>query len=149
MTSADSYAVAVGPDIQAAILFLPATSRGRDLVSEHTLRDHSPFLKWPRLLVLWYTKKGFGVPLPRESIAMSSFVEQQYQSRMDSLSPKERVARCAAMLKWARGLIARQVIDELGEMSAERLKWEVARRMYGADSAARAIIDRKLADVSG
>ena len=87
------------------------------------------------------------VPLQRESVAMSSFVEQKYQSRMDSLSPKERVARCAAMLKWTRDLLARQVIDELGAMSAERLKWEVARRMYGADPAASALIDRKLANV--
>ena len=68
---------------------------------------------------------------------------------MDALLPKDRVARSAAMLKWTRDLLARQVIDELGAMSAERLKWEVARRMYGADPAARAIIDRKLADVSG
>ena len=80
---------------------------------------------------------------------MSSFVEQQYQARMDSLSSKERVARCVTMLKWTRDLLARQLLDELGEMSAERLKWEVTRRMYGADSAARAIIDRELADVSG
>lgn len=80
---------------------------------------------------------------------MSSTVEQQYQSRMDSLSPKERVARCAAMLKWTRDLLARQVVDDLGAMSGERLKWEVARRMYGSDPAARAIIDQRLADVSG
>jgi len=80
---------------------------------------------------------------------MSSFVEQQYQSRMNSLSPQERVARCAAMLKWTRELLARQVINELGAMPAERLKWEVARRMYGSDPTARAIIDRKLDNVSG
>jgi hypothetical protein len=79
---------------------------------------------------------------------MSSFVEQQYQARMDSLLPKERVARCAAMLKWTRDVLARQVIDELGAVSTERLKWEVAKRLYGADPAARAIIERRLADVS-
>lgn len=80
---------------------------------------------------------------------MSTIVEQHYQSRMASLSPKERVARCAAMLQWTRELLGRQVIAELGAMSDERLKWEVAKRMYGADPAARAMIDRKLADVSG
>lgn len=80
---------------------------------------------------------------------MSSFVEQQYQSRMDSLSPKDRVARCAAMLKWTRELLARQVIDELGAISEERLKWEVASRIYAADPGARALIGRKLSDVSG
>ena len=63
---------------------------------------------------------------------MSSFVEQRYQARMDSLSSKERVARCVTMLKWTRDLLAWQLLDELGEMSAERLKWEVTRRMYGA-----------------
>jgi hypothetical protein len=79
---------------------------------------------------------------------MSSIVEQQYRSRMDALSPQERLARCTAMLKWTRDLLARQVIAELGAMSDERLKWEVAKRMYGADPAARAIIDQRLDDVS-
>ncbi len=79
---------------------------------------------------------------------MQSVVEQQYQARMDSLSSQDRIARCAAMLKWTRDLLGRQVIDELGAMSPERLKWEVARRLYGADPALRAIIDRELADVS-
>ncbi|MCA9265207.1 MAG: hypothetical protein KDA60_15205 [Planctomycetales bacterium] len=79
---------------------------------------------------------------------MTSYVEQRYQCHVDSLSPPERVARCAAMLKWTRDLLARQVISELGTMSDERLKWEVAKRMYGADPAARAIIDQRLTDVS-
>jgi hypothetical protein len=51
------------------------------------------------------------------------------------------------MLKWTRDLLARQVIAELGAMSDERLKWEVAKRMYGADPTARVMIDRRLADV--
>jgi hypothetical protein len=79
---------------------------------------------------------------------MSSIVEQQYTSRMDALSPQERIARCAAMLKWTRDLLGRQIIAELGAMSDERLKWEVARRMYGEDPAARAIIDQRLGHVS-
>jgi hypothetical protein len=52
-------------------------------------------------------------------------------------------------LKWSRDLLARQVIAELGEVSETRLKWEVAKRMYGADPVARALIERRLADVSG
>lgn len=80
---------------------------------------------------------------------MSSIVEQQYNSRMDALSPQERIARCAAMLKWTRDLLARQVIAELGAISEERLKWEVAKRMYGSDPTAKAIIDQRLEDVSG
>ena len=78
---------------------------------------------------------------------MSLIVEQQYNSRMDALSPQERIGRCAAMLKWTRDLLARQVIAELGAISDERLKWEVAKRMYGSDPTARAIIDRRLKDV--
>lgn len=80
---------------------------------------------------------------------MSSIVEQQYNSRMDALSPQERIARCAAMLKWTRDLLARQVVAELGAISEERLKWEVAKRMYGSDPTAKAIIDQRLEDVSG
>ena len=50
---------------------------------------------------------------------------------------KERVARCVTMLKWTRDLLAWQLLDELGEMSAERLKWEVTRTAcMGLDSAA-------------
>lgn len=79
---------------------------------------------------------------------MSSIVDQEYTSRMDALSPPERIARCTGMLKWTRDLLARQIIAELGAISDERLKWEVARRMYGSDPAARAIIDRRLEDVS-
>ena len=76
-------------------------------------------------------------------------VEQLYRERMDVVSPQERIARCAALLKWSRDLLARQVIAELGEVSETRLKWEVAKRMYGADPVARALIERRLADVSG
>lgn len=79
---------------------------------------------------------------------MSSIVEQQYTSRMDALSAQERIARCAAMLKWTRDLLARQVIAELGAISDERLKWEVAKRMYGSDPTTTAMIDQRLEDVS-
>ena len=67
---------------------------------------------------------------------------------MASLAPKERIERCAAMLKWTRELLGRQITAEQGPMSADRLKWEVARRMYAADAKAVAMIDRILADVS-
>ena len=79
---------------------------------------------------------------------MSSIIEQHYQSRIDLLSAKERVDRCAAMLQWTRELLGRQIVAESGPMSEVRLKWEVAMRLYGADAAARAMIERKLADVS-
>lgn len=80
---------------------------------------------------------------------MSSLVEQAYYAHMDSLTPCERMARCVAMLHWTRELLGRQVLAELGPIPAQRLKWEVAKRMYGGDPMALALIERKLADVSG
>ncbi len=53
-----------------------------------------------------------------------------------------------AMLKWSRDMIARQIITELGPVSDERLKWEVALRLYGSDRVTRDMIERRLADVS-
>ena len=78
---------------------------------------------------------------------MPTKIEQISLQRMDALTPKERVARSAAMLRWARRCIARQIEAQRGPLSDERLKWEVALRMYGADPRARATIERKLADV--
>jgi len=78
---------------------------------------------------------------------MASLVEQHYQARMQALSPRERMARSMAMLKWTRDLLARQILAESGPMSDERLKWEVARRLYIADAAAVAMIDRILVNV--
>ncbi|MEQ8791931.1 MAG: hypothetical protein RIC55_37080 [Pirellulaceae bacterium] len=79
---------------------------------------------------------------------MASTIELHYRSQMEALSPKERVERCAAMLKWTRDMLARQITAERGPMSPERLKWEVARRLYAGDAQAVAMIDRILADVS-
>lgn len=79
---------------------------------------------------------------------MTSFVEQRNQSHWQSLAPKERVAQCTAMLQWTRNLISRQLIEEFGDMPEERLKWEVAKRLYGADPVARAFIDQRISDVS-
>lgn len=59
------------------------------------------------------------------------------------------MARCVALFQWNRELLGRVVKVELGPMTEERLKWEVAKRMYGADPNALALIERKLADVSG
>jgi hypothetical protein len=77
----------------------------------------------------------------------SSVVQREYQARMDALSARERIERSLALFQWSSELLARRVAAEQGPMSAERLKWEVALRQYGADPAARALILRKLADV--
>jgi hypothetical protein len=78
---------------------------------------------------------------------MTIDIEQHYQSQMAALTPRERLERAAAMFQWTREMLARQILAERGPMSAERLKWEVALRQYGADPAARALIERRLADV--
>jgi len=74
-------------------------------------------------------------------------IEKEYQRRMDALTPAERVARSIGMACWARRLIAGKILAERGPMSDERLKWETALRVYGADPKARATIERKLRDV--
>jgi hypothetical protein len=79
---------------------------------------------------------------------MDTLVEKHYQLHMDALSPRQRVERCAAMFQWTRDLLGRQILAELGSMSSERLKWEVAKRLYCGDAAAQATIERVLADVS-
>lgn len=79
---------------------------------------------------------------------MTLAIEKHYQAQMDALSAKERVERAIAMAKWTRDLISRQILSEKGTLSAEQLKWEVALRLYGADTCSRTIIERKLASVS-
>lgn len=46
-------------------------------------------------------------------------------------------------------MIGRQVIAEHGEMPYERLRWEVALRMYSGDPEICSMIEKKLANVSG
>ncbi len=76
-------------------------------------------------------------------------VERLYQEAIDALTPAERVARSAAMFAWTRGLIARQIVAEQGATDSERLKWQVALRLYENEPIVRRLIQRKFADVSG
>jgi hypothetical protein len=78
----------------------------------------------------------------------ASFVEAKYQERIGELTPKQRVARTASMFEWAREAIARQIVADMGTISAERLKWLVAHRQYRASSEIRKMIERKLQSVS-
>jgi len=75
-------------------------------------------------------------------------VEDEYRSRMNALEPYERVERMVGMFNWTREMIGRQVIAELGQMSHERLRWEVALRMYASEPEVCEMIKQKLADVS-
>ncbi len=45
-------------------------------------------------------------------------------------------------------MLARQITAEMGEMSDERLKLEVALRQYGSEPAVRAMIEERLKHVS-
>lgn len=75
-------------------------------------------------------------------------IEAIYRERMAALTPKERVARAAAMFHWNREMIARQIVAEEGPMSAERLKWRVALRLYGNEPEVAAMIRGMLDNVS-
>jgi hypothetical protein len=68
-------------------------------------------------------------------------VEFEYRKRVDAMTIAERVRRAEDLLAWTRGFIARQILEERGPLSDERLKWEVALRQYGADSIARSLIE--------
>ena len=76
-----------------------------------------------------------------------SLVEREYQARIDAMSIAEKVARAAAMLRWAREMIAREIQSAKPGISAERLKWEVALRQYGSEPQVRALIESMLARV--
>ncbi len=76
-------------------------------------------------------------------------VEALYRERIDRMTITERVLRAAALFAWSRSFVARQVIAENGAVPIERLKWEVALRQYGADPAARSMIERMLSRASG
>ena len=76
-----------------------------------------------------------------------SLVEEAYRQAVDSMTSAEKFRRAHAMLHWVRDMYARQLREELGDVSDERLKWEVALRQYGSDRRARELIERKLQDV--
>ena len=58
-----------------------------------------------------------------------SLVEQLYQSAIDEMSPKDRVARSVELFNWSREFIGRQIRSENPTASEERLKFLVALRI--------------------
>ena len=76
-----------------------------------------------------------------------SRIEHEHRSRIEALSGRERVSRSLAQLQWVREMIARQILSEAADLSDERLKWEVALRLYAGDPNTRRMIEKKLADV--
>jgi len=77
-----------------------------------------------------------------------SELEARFRAVQDALPPHVRVARAASMFAWARDLIGREIVAQRGPLSAERLKWETAMRMYGSDASSRKLIQQMLDDVS-
>ena len=75
-------------------------------------------------------------------------VVSRFRAAQDALPVHVRVARAASMFVWARGVIRRQILAREGSLSTERLKWETAMRLYGADATSRGLIQRMLDDVS-
>ena len=72
-------------------------------------------------------------------------IEKEYQKRISAMSPKEKMARMAAMTAWARQTMARQIRDDLGpEVSDERIKWLVAMKIYGSNPQTSALVQRML-----
>ena len=74
-------------------------------------------------------------------------IDLEYQRRIAAMTPKERLARTAAMLAWTRQQMAARIRKEQPGLSDERLKWEVALRMYESESEVVAMINRHLANV--
>ena len=72
-------------------------------------------------------------------------IEREYQKRVSEMTPREKMARTAAMAAWARATIARQIRSEVGpDVSEERMKWLVALRVYGSDLQTKALVQRML-----
>lgn len=76
-------------------------------------------------------------------------IEDFYKQAIDEMPVLKKMARVEGFLYWTRELIARRVRAELGEgASDERVKWEVALRMYQADPRMEQLIREQIARVS-
>jgi len=89
------------------------------------------------------------LPYDRRMTSAQTSAATSFRAAQDAMSVRERVARAAAMFAWARGVIRRDIVFRSGPVSDERLKWETAMRLYGADATARALIQRMIDHVSG
>lgn len=63
-----------------------------------------------------------------------SIAQAAYQQAIDKMPGTKKMARVEGMLSWTRNVIARRVRAELGDqISEQRLRLEVALRMYQGD----------------
>jgi endonuclease III len=77
-----------------------------------------------------------------------SVVQQKYDKLIDAMPVHVKVARAAQMFQWSRDWAMRQVLAEKGPMPEQRLRLEVALRMYGHEEPMRRLIEKALSHVS-
>jgi hypothetical protein len=68
-------------------------------------------------------------------------VEGEYRALVDAMTTVERVRRAEELFRWSRSYLIRSVLAANGPMSTAHLQREVALRLYGADPAARRLIE--------
>jgi hypothetical protein len=76
-----------------------------------------------------------------------SIIDETYQAALDRLTPVEKVARSMAMLDWSRSWLGRQILAERGPLPEQRLRWEVALRLYGSEPGTRRLIEIAIAEL--
>ena len=78
-----------------------------------------------------------------------SLVEDAYHQALDAMPPLQKMARVEAFLSWTRNLMARQARTALGStVSEDRVRWEVALRMYDSNPVIARLIQEQIARVS-
>jgi hypothetical protein len=75
-------------------------------------------------------------------------IEIEYRKRIDAMSPREKMARSAAMFAWTKQQMERQLRIANPEFSDEQLKWHVALRLYEHEPEIVKLIEEQLRRVS-
>lgn len=76
-----------------------------------------------------------------------SNVESLYQNAVDSMTPREKIARSIGLFNWSREFVGREIQAANPNASSERLKLLVALRIYGGDARTSALVEGLLANV--
>ena len=76
-----------------------------------------------------------------------SSIEKLYQTAVDEMSIKEKVARSVELFNWSREFMGRQIRSENPNASDERIKLLVALRMYGSEPGMKKLLEDALAKV--
>ncbi|MBL8818732.1 MAG: hypothetical protein JNL58_22075 [Planctomyces sp.] len=77
-----------------------------------------------------------------------SDVQRRYDKLIDEMPIHVNVARAEEMFQWFRYWIIRQVLAEKGPMCEERLRLEIAMKMYRHEESVRQLIEKALSHVS-